>query len=141
MEPTTSIRRAVGLTAALMVLATILAVVTATPASAAQSDCALTVSGPFFYAGLVSPNVDVACGSVKKTIKVDATLSQDGVQVAVESRTCHHASRCILGLASDGIFVFDVDGNQRWCGTGSATIPGRGGQVLPPKRSCESDTF
>ena len=48
------------------------------PASAAQGDCTLTVSGPFFYAGLVSPNVDVACGSVKKTIKVDATLSQDG---------------------------------------------------------------
>jgi hypothetical protein len=141
MEPTISLRRAVGVTMALLALGTILAVVKATPATAAQNDCTLTVSGPFFYAGLVSPNVEVACGSVRKSIRVDATLSQDGVQVAAESRTCHQASRCILGLASDGIFVFDVPGNQHWCGTGSGTISGKGGQVLPPARSCESDGF
>ena len=141
MEPTTLLRRAVGVLSALLALGTMLTVATATPAAAAQADCTLTVSGPFFYAGLVSPNIDVTCGSVRKSIRVEATLSQDGVQVAAESRTCHQASRCILGLASDGIFVFDVAGNQHWCGTGSGTVSGKGGQVLPPARSCESDSF
>jgi hypothetical protein len=125
-----------------LALSTSLAVLSPTSASAQEDDCTLTVSGPFFYAGLVSPNIDVACGSVKKSIRVNATLSQDGVQVAAASRTCRQASRCILGLASDGIFVLDVPGDQRWCGTGSATIRGKGGgQVLPPEGSCESDTF
>ncbi len=141
MEPTTTLRRALGLATVLLALGTILAVVTTTPATAAQSDCTLTVSGPFFYAGLVSPNIEVACGSVRKSIRVDATLSQDGVQVAAESRTCRQASQCILGLASDGIFVFDVAGDQRWCGTGSGTVSGNGGQVLRPARSCETDSF
>jgi hypothetical protein len=102
----------------------------------------MTVQGPFFYAGLVFPVIKVECDSVKRTIHIDAALDMDGSQVATSSRTCHRTSSCVTGLASDGIFAHDVEGDQSWCGHGSAVVRSKGQkQVLPQLTSCESDTF
>jgi hypothetical protein len=101
----------------------------------------MTVQGPFFYAGLVFPVIEVECDSVKRTIHIDAALDMDGSQVATSSRTCHRRSSCVTGLASDGIFTIDVAGDQRYCGHGSAVVRSKGQtQVLPQLTSCESDT-
>ena len=113
-----------------------------TSASATADDCTMTVQGPFFYAGLVFPVIEVECASVKRTIHIDAALDMNGSQVATSSRTCHRTSSCVTGLASDGIFARDVEGDQRWCGHGSAAARSKGQtQVLPQLTSCESDTF
>jgi hypothetical protein len=113
------------------------------PASAAPNDCTLSVSGPFFYAGMVSPVVEVKCESVKQTIRIDAALEMDGSQVATSSRTCRRASSCVTGLASDGIFAQDIPGDQHWCGRGAALVRTKGGstQLLSEATSCESESF
>ena len=112
------------------------------PASAAPDDCTMTVQGPFFYAGLVFPVIEVECDSVKRTIHIDAALDMDGSQVATSSRTCHRTSSCVTGLARDGIFAHDVEGDQSWCGHGSAVARSKGQtQMLPQLTSCESDSF
>jgi hypothetical protein len=111
-------------------------------ASAGHDDCTLSVSGPFFYAGMVFPVVEVNCDSVKQSIRIDASLDMDGAQVATASRTCRKASSCVTGLASDGIFAQDIPGDQRWCGGGSASIHTKGPtHFLPEATSCESESF
>ncbi len=110
------------------------------PASAAADDCTLTVSGPFIYVDMVFPVIEVACDSVKRTIHIEAALDGDGSQVATSSRTRHRTNRCMHGLASDGIFVHDVEGDQQYCGHGSAVARSKGQtQVMPQLTSCESD--
>ena len=138
---TISPRRVVAVITALLTLGLTLAL-QQRPASAAADDCTMTVQGPFFYAGLVFPVIEVECDSVKRTIHIDAALDMDGSQVATSSRTCHRTSSCVTGLASDGIFAHDVEGDQSWCGHGSAVVRSKGQtQVLPQLTSCESDTF
>jgi hypothetical protein len=112
------------------------------PASAAPNDCTLTVSGPFFYAGMVFPVIEVECDTVKRSIRIDAALDMDGSQVATSRRICRRTNHCVTGLASDGIFAVDVEGDQSWCGHGRAVIRTQGqAQLLPKLTSCESDTF
>jgi hypothetical protein len=88
------------------------------------------------------PVIEVECDSVKRTIHIDVALDMDGSQVAQSSRTCTRTNKCMTGLASDGIFVHDVEGDQSWCGHGSAVARSKGQrQVMPQLTSCESDTF
>ncbi|HEV8420419.1 MAG TPA: hypothetical protein VGR13_03580 [Actinomycetota bacterium] len=137
-----SLRRQVGLASVLLVLVPLLLLLPSRQASAAHSDCTLSVSGPFFYAGMVFPVIEVKCNSVKQSIRIDASLDRDGFQVATSSRTCRKASSCITGLASDGIFAQDIPGDQLWCGHGSAFIHTTGpGHSLPESTSCETDSF
>jgi hypothetical protein len=137
-----SLRRQVGLATVLLALVPLLIVLPSRQASAAHDDCTMTVSGPFFYAGMVFPVIEVKCDSVKQSIRIDASLDRDGFQVAKSSRTCRKASSCITGLARDGIFAHDIPGDQIWCGHGSAVIHSSGpGHSLPKATSCESDTF
>lgn len=139
---TISSKRVVAVITVLLTLGLALTLLQPRPASAAADDCTMTVQGPFFYAGLVFPVIEVECDSVKRTIHIDAALDMDGSQVATSSRTCHRTSSCVTGLARDGIFVHDVEGDQSWCGHGSAVVRSKGQtQVLPQLTSCESDTF
>jgi hypothetical protein len=132
----------VGLASVVLAVGLALIALPATKASAATNDCTLTVSGPFFYAEMVFPVVEVTCDSVKRSIRIDAAMDMDGERVATSSRTCRRASSCVTGLASDGIFAMDVSGDQLWCGHGRASIHARGPvQVLPVATSCESESF
>lgn len=137
-----SLVRVVGLASVVLVMGLALIVLPAGKASAAPVDCTLTVSGPFFYAEMVFPVVEVTCDSVKKSIRIDAALDMDGERVATSSRTCRRASSCVTGLASDGIFAIDEPGDQLWCGKGLASIRTTGPvQFLPVAGSCESESF
>jgi hypothetical protein len=137
-----SLRRVVGLASVLLAVGSALVFLPSRPAAAAHSDCTLSVSGPFFYAGMVFPVIEVKCDSVKRSIHIDAALDMNGSQVATSSRTCRQASTCVTGLASDGIFAQDIPGDQRWCGRGSASIRTRGPtHNLPEAGSCESESF
>ena len=141
---TISPKRVVALITVLLTLGLTLTLLQQEPASAsaAADDCTMTVQGPFFYAGMVFPVIEVECASVKRTIHIDAALDMDGSQVATSSRTCHRRSSCVTGLASDGIFAHDVEGDQTWCGHGSAVARSKGQtQVMPQQTSCESDPF
>lgn len=138
---TISKRRAVAVTV-LLILGLTLTPIPQTPAAAAADDCTLTVSGPFIYVDMVFPVVEVECDSVKRTIHIEAALDRDGSQVATSSRTCHRTSSCMTGLASDGVFVHDVEGDQQYCGHGSGVARSKGQtQRMPQQTSCESDTF
>ncbi|HYU58767.1 MAG TPA: hypothetical protein VEO00_12060 [Actinomycetota bacterium] len=140
--PRDSLRRLLGLATVALVVVAALVLPPSRQASAADDDCTLTVSGPFLYAGMVSPVIEVRCDSVKQSIRIDAALDSDGSQVATSSRTCRRASSCVTGLADDGIFALDVPGDQRWCGRGSAAIHDRGATyVLPEATSCETESF
>jgi hypothetical protein len=126
----------------LLALGLALFLMPARQASAAHNDCTMSVSGPFFYAGMVFPVIEVKCDSVKQSIRIEAALDKDGFQVATSSRTCRKASSCVTGLARDGIFAQDIPGDQRWCGRGSASIHTKGQtHFLPEATSCESDGF
>jgi hypothetical protein len=139
---TISPKRVVGVIAVMLTLGLTPTLFQQRPASAAANDCTMTVQGPFFYAGMVFPVIEVECDSVNRTIHIDAALDMDGSQVATSSRTCHRTSSCVTGLARDGIFAHDVEGDQRWCGHGSAVARSKGQtQVMPQLTSCESDTF
>lgn len=134
--------RVVALTSALLSVGVALVLLPPRQASAAHDDCTMSVSGPFFYAGMVFPVIEVECDSVKRSIRINAALAMDGSQVATASRICRKASSCVTGLASDGIFAQDIPGNQRWCGQGSASIRSRGPtHFLPEARSCETESF
>ncbi len=140
--PRISLRRVVGIASVLLAVGLALTLLPARQASAAHDDCTLSVSGPFLYAGLVFPVIEVRCDSVKQSIRIDAALDMDGSQVATASRTCRKASSCVTGLARDGIFAQDVPGDQRWCGRGSASIHTKGPtHFLPEASSCESESF
>jgi hypothetical protein len=137
----TSIRR-IGLASAILALGLTVVLVPARPAAAAHEDCTLTVSGPFIYVDLVFPVIEVRCDSVKQTIHIEASLDMDGSQVAQSGRTCRRTNKCVTGLASDGIFIHDVPGDQLWCGRGSATVRTKGGsRSFPEQTSCESESF
>jgi hypothetical protein len=111
-------------------------------AAAVHEDCTLTVSGPFIYVDMVFPVIEVRCDSVKQTIHIEAALDMDGSQVAQSSRTCRKTNKCVTGLASDGIFVHDVPGDQLYCGRGSAKVRTKeGSRSFPEQTSCESDSF
>jgi hypothetical protein len=102
----------------------------------------MTVSGPFFYADMVFPVIDVTCDSVKRAIRIEAALDKDGDQVATSSRTCRNRRGCETGLASDGIFTIDEPGDQQWCGHGAAAIRTQGrAHIIPEQTSCETDSF
>lgn len=135
-------KRIAGLVFVPLVLSLAAVLIPSRQAAAAHSDCTLTVSGPFFYAGLVFPVIEVECDSVKRSIRIDAALDMDGTEVATSSRICRRASSCVTGLASDGIFTTDVPGDQLWCGRGSAAIRTQGPpHFLPEVGSCESEDF
>jgi hypothetical protein len=140
--PNISMRRVLGLSSVLMVVGLALILLPSRQASAAHEDCTMSVSGPFFYAGMVFPVIEVKCDSVKQTIRIDAALDMDGSQVAKSSRTCRRTSSCVTGLARDGIFAMDIPGDQHWCGRGSATIRSNGStRFFPETTSCESESF
>lgn len=110
--------------------------------AAVHDDCTMTVSGPFIYVDMVFPVIEVRCNSVKQTIHLEAVLNRGGSQVAQSSRTCRKTNKCVTGLASDGIFVHDIPGDQRYCGRGSATVRSKeGSRSFPAQTSCESDSF
>jgi hypothetical protein len=137
-----SLRRQVGLASVLLALVPLLILLPSRQAAAAHGDCTLSISGPFFYAGMVAPFIEVTCDSIKQSIRIDAALDRDGSEVATASRTCRKARSCWIGLARDGIFAQDIPGDQLWCGHGSAFIHTTGpGHSLPEATSCESDTF
>jgi hypothetical protein len=139
---TISPRRVVAVMSVVLTLGLTLTLLQQRPASAAADDCTLTVSGPFIYVDMVFPVIEVECDSVKRTIHIEAALDMDGSQVAQSSRTCRRTNKCVTGLASDGIFVHDVPGDQRYCGHGSGVARSKGQtQVLPQLTSCEADTF
>ena len=142
-QPKIFLRRIAGLACVLLAVSSALVLLPTRPAAAAHSDCTFSVSGPFFYAGMVFPVIEVNCDSVKQTIRIDAALDMNGSDVATSSRTCRRASSCVTGLASDGIFAHDIPGDQRWCGRGSASIRAKGGptHVIPEAGSCESESF
>lgn len=138
-------KKMVGLPAVFLALSLALVLLPARPASAVSvvdGDCTFTVSGPFFYAGLVFPVIEVECDTVKQTITLAAALDQDGSEVATSGRTCRRTNKCVTGLASDGIFTHDVPGDQHWCGRGSAAVRVRRQptQNFPELTSCETDT-
>lgn len=139
---TISPRSVVAVISVLLTLGLTLVLLQPKPASAAPDDCTMTVQGPFFYAGMVFPVIEVRCDTVKKSIRIYAALDMDGSQVATSSRICRRTSSCITGLASDGIFAMDVEGDQSWCKNGAAVIRTTGpAHVLPRQTSCESDPF
>jgi hypothetical protein len=139
---TISLKRTAALASVLAAAAVILVVLPARQASAAHGDCTMTVSGPFFYADMVFPVIEVNCESVKRAIRIDASLDRDGTEVATSSRTCRRTDHCVTGLASDGIFAMDEPGDQRWCGHGTAGIRSQGRtHVIPEATSCESESF
>jgi hypothetical protein len=141
-RPIMSMKRALGLAPVILAMALTLILVPTRQASAAHDDCTFSVSGPFFYAGMVFPVLEVKCDSVKQTIRIDAALDMDGSQVAKASRTCRKASSCVTGLARDGIFAMDIPGDQRWCGRGSASVRSNGStRSFPETTSCESEDF
>ena len=140
--PMTSLKRVAALASLLAAVAVTLVVLPARPAAAAHGDCTMTVSGPFFYANLVFPVIEVTCDSVKRTIHIEAALDMDGTEVATSSRTCQRTDHCVTGLASDGIFAHDQEGDQQWCGRGAAAVRTRGRpHLFPEATSCESDSF
>jgi hypothetical protein len=123
-------------------LASTLTLLPSGEASAAHDDCRLTISGPFFYAGTVAPFAEIQCDSVKQSIQINAALDMDGSQVVAKSRTCRRATSCWLGLARDGVFTYDVEGNQQWCGRASGVVHTTGQRhSLPQAGSCETEDF
>jgi hypothetical protein len=141
-RPIISMKRTLGLAAVILAVGLTVILVPSRQASAAHDDCTFSVSGPFFYAGMVFPVLEVRCDSVKQTIRIDAALDMDGSQVAKASRTCRKVSRCVTGLARDGIFAMDIPGDQRWCGRGSASVRSNGStRSFPETTSCESEDF
>lgn len=131
---------------ALIAFFTALAVAgTQTPADearAADNSCQVSVRGPFFYAGFVFPSTEIACETVKQTIRLEASLHMDGTEVATAERTCRKTDRCRLSLASDGIFAYDVPGDQLWCGSVTGSISDKGPRhELGTAVSCESESF
>jgi hypothetical protein len=142
-QPKLFLRRMAGIACVLLAVSSALVILPARRAAAAHGDCRLSVSGPFFYAGMVFPVIEVTCDSVKQTIRIDAALDMDGSEVATSGRTCRRASSCVTGLASDGIFAHDIPEDQRWCGRGSASIRAKGEQTHlgPEAGSCESESF
>jgi hypothetical protein len=141
-QPITSIKKVLGLATVILAVGLALIVLPSRQASAVHEDCTMSVSGPFFYAGMVSPVIEVRCDSVKQTIRIDAGLDMDGFEVAKSSRTCRNVSSCVTGLARDGIFAMDIPGNQHWCGRGSASVRSKGStRVFPELTSCESEDF
>jgi hypothetical protein len=138
----TSPKKVLGLASVILAVGLALIVVPSRQAAAAHEDCTMSVSGPFFYAGMVFPVIEVSCDSVKQTIRLDAALDMDGSQVAKSRRTCRNVSRCVTGLARDGIFAMDIPGNQHWCGQGSASVRSKGStRFFPEVTSCESEDF
>jgi hypothetical protein len=137
-----SLKRVAALASLLAAVVVTLVALPARPAAAAHGDCTMTVSGPFFYADMVFPVIEVTCDSVKRAIRIAAALDMDGTEVATSSRTCRRTDHCVTGLASDGIFVMDHEGDQHWCGRGSAAVRTRGRtHLFPEAMSCESESF
>lgn len=142
MPPATTVPRRTLVLASIVMMITSVVILLPGSASAGHDDCRVDVRGPFFYAGFVFPVGEIRCDTVKQSIHIDVSLDMDGVEVASASRTCRKASRCILGLASDGVFARDVAGDQLWCGGATGSIDNRGPRhVTAEAASCESEGF
>lgn len=106
------------------------------PPNTSSANCTITTTGPFLYAGMVFPDIEVRCDSEVNRIRVEGVLEMDGVQVDAGVRDCRKTARCTLSV---DLRAADQPGDQTWCASASATIGGK--ESVGSSSSCETADF
>lgn len=122
-----------ALVLAVAVIATVFPL--ASVASASHDDCGITASGPFFYAGIIFPSTVVECETAERRIRIETSLSMDGVEVNRAGRVCRNSSVCYLTVDAH---VLDRPGSQVWC---TSTMGWIQNHLVGHASSCETGGF
>jgi len=99
------------------------------------TSCAFDVGAPFLYVDIVFAPATISCSSSQNRITITTVLTNDGAEVARDTRHCTHMAVCDNDVGS---FLQDPAGDQTWCTTAWGSVHG---VSFAPVTRCESEAF